>query len=746
MIAIDPLIVDKEGRIDDCWLSVGLIAIDPLIVDKEGRIDDCWLSVGTFRTQGDTDAEMQNNHLPQQSHSFGANASTSSIPVTSSMLHPSKEDLALMDRQKVTPELMRYTEKFEFPYITDVTNYEKLAKIGQGTFGEVFKARCKRTGRIVALKKILMENEKEGFPITALREVKMLQKLKHKHITELIEICSSRASVHNRERSTFYLVFSFCEHDLAARCKRTGRIVALKKILMENEKEGFPITALREVKMLQKLKHKHITELIEICSSRASVHNRERSTFYLVFSFCEHDLAGLLSNTSVRLSLVHIKTLMKHLLEGLYQIHFAKILHRDMKAANVLITKDGILKLADFGLARPLFSKLPGQPEHCYTNRVVTLWYRPPELLLGERHYGPQIDMWGAGCIMAELWTRTPILQGESEQKQLSLISNLCGSINPQTWRGVENLPLYSKMELQQNLNRRVVERLEAYVRDRNALNLIDSLLVLDPSLFCKYVIRITAFWSSHLKSYLVLKLENEFQGESEQKQLSLISNLCGSINPQTWRGVENLPLYSKMELQQNLNRRVVERLEAYVRDRNALNLIDSLLVLDPSLRLDAEQALDHLFFFTQPHPAADVKDLMSTISTSLFEYTAGRGAHSGRGRGKMELQQNLNRRVVERLEAYVRDRNALNLIDSLLVLDPSLRLDAEQALDHLFFFTQPHPAADVKDLMSTISTSLFEYTAGRGAHSGRGRGVHHQNRQNIRPSMASQGQYVDML
>lgn len=159
-----------------------------------------------------------------------------------------------------------------------------------------------------------------------------------------------------------------------------------------------------------------------------------------------------------------------------------------------------------------------GQPEHCYTNRVVTLWYRPPELLLGERHYGPQIDMWGAGCIMAELWTRTPILQvcsrtdtfwtkslssttveietstsalfsswfvfavkrikrmvgtgfcifqGESEQKQLSLITNLCGSINPQTWRGVENLPLYNKMELQQNLNRRVVERLEAYVRVR---------------------------------------------------------------------------------------------------------------------------------------------------------------------------------------------------------------------------------------------------------------------------------------
>lgn len=362
-----------------------------------------------------------------------------------------------MNRQKVTPELINYMENFKFPFINDVTNYEKLVKIGQGTFGEVFKARC----------------------------------------------------------------------------KKTGRIVALKKILMENEKEGFPITALREVKMLQKLKHRHITELIEICSSKASSHNRERSTFYLVFAFYEHDLAGLLSNSSVRLSLVHIKTLMKHLLEGLYQIHYAKILHRDMKAANVLISKDGILKLADFGLARPLFPHLPGQPEHCYTNRVVTLWYRPPELLLGERHYGPQIDMWGAGCIMAELWTRAPILQGESEQKQLTLISNL-----------------------------------------------------------------------------------------------------CGSISPEVWHGVENLPLYGKMDLPQNLKRRVVERLEPYVRDRHALNLIDNLLSLDPSQRKSAESALDHEFFFSQPKPAADVRDLTSMISTNLFEYTAGRGAHSGRGRG----------------------------------------------------------------------------------------------------------------
>ena len=88
---------------------------------------------------------------------------------------------------------------------------------------------------------------------------------------------------------------------------------------------------------------------------------------------------------------------------------FEQILHRDMKAANVLITKTGILKLADFGLARA-FSNKNNQPNR-YTNRVVTLWYRPPELLLGERNYGPPVDMWGAGCIMAEMWTRSPIMQ-----------------------------------------------------------------------------------------------------------------------------------------------------------------------------------------------------------------------------------------------------------------------------------------------------------------------------------------------
>lgn len=171
---------------------------------------------------------------------------------------------------------------------------------------------------------------------------------------------------------------------------------------------------------------------------------------------------------------------MQQLLNGLYFIHYNKILHRDMKAANILITKTGVLKLADFGLARAFSASRSGQPNR-YTNRVVTLWYRPPELLLGERNYSSAIDMWGAGCIMAEMWTRTPILQGTSEQHQLTLISQLCGSICPDIWPTVDQLELYTKLELPKGQKRKVKERLKPYMRDQYALDLLDRLMSLDP-------------------------------------------------------------------------------------------------------------------------------------------------------------------------------------------------------------------------------------------------------------------------
>ena len=126
---------------------------------------------------------------------------------------------------------------------------------------------------------------------------------------------------------------------------------------------------LREIRILQQLNHENIVNLIEICRT----YNRNKTTFYLVFDFCEHDLAGLLSNVSVKFTLSEIKKVMPQIFEGLYYIHYNKILHRDMKAANILISKRGILKLADFGLARA-FSIKKDKKANRYTNRVVTLW------------------------------------------------------------------------------------------------------------------------------------------------------------------------------------------------------------------------------------------------------------------------------------------------------------------------------------------------------------------------------------
>ncbi|XP_003387081.1 PREDICTED: cyclin-dependent kinase 9-like [Amphimedon queenslandica] len=287
------------------------------------------------------------------------------------------------------------------PYCPEVGKYEKLTKVGQGTFGEVFKAKD----------------------------------------------------------------------------RKTGRLVALKKVCMENEKEGFPMTALREIRILQLLQHNNIVNLVEICRSKATPYNRDKGSIYLVLDFCEHDLAGLLECKEIKFSLSEIKNIMQQLFNALAYIHGNNILHRDMKSCNILVTRKGELKLADFGLARAL-NKGANQR---YTNRVVTLWYRPPELFLGERNYGPPIDMWGAGCIMAEMWTRRPIMQGDTEQKQITLICQLCGSISPTEWAGVEKLEYYQKLELPQKENRKLKERLRHFVEDPYALDLIDKLLMLDP-------------------------------------------------------------------------------------------------------------------------------------------------------------------------------------------------------------------------------------------------------------------------
>jgi cyclin-dependent kinase 9 len=204
-------------------------------------------------------------------------------------------------------EKRKYVEQYSFPMCNEATKHKKLAKIGQGTYGEVFKARDRNAG---------------------------------------------------------------------------NKFVAMTKVLVVDENEGFPITTLREIKILQHLKHDNVVNLIEVCRTRGTPYNRYQSAFYLVLEFCEYDLAGLLYDVNLKFTLGEIKKDMRQLLNGLHYSHSNKILYRDLKPANILLTKGGILKLADFGLARPFTA---GQCNR-YTSCVITLCYQPPELLFGDRN------------------------------------------------------------------------------------------------------------------------------------------------------------------------------------------------------------------------------------------------------------------------------------------------------------------------------------------------------------------------
>lgn len=175
-------------------------------------------------------------------------------------------------------------------------------------------------------------------------------------------------------------------------------MVALKKVRLENEREGFPITAVREIKLLRRLCHKNIVRLLDVITE-SSCHGSKRdiSAFFLVFEYVDHDLNGLLESGLVEFTQDQTASLFKQLLLALQHCHSKDLLHRDLKCANILINNKGELKLGDLGLAR-IYSK---NSDRLYTNRVITLWYRPPELLLGEEKYGPAIDIWSAGFVFS---------------------------------------------------------------------------------------------------------------------------------------------------------------------------------------------------------------------------------------------------------------------------------------------------------------------------------------------------------
>ncbi|KAJ9079085.1 cyclin-dependent kinase 5 [Entomophthora muscae] len=220
-----------------------------------------------------------------------------------------------------------------------------------------------------------------------------------------------------------------------AQNKDTNEFVALKRIRLDNEEEGVPCTAIREISLLKELKHPNIVRLHDV------LHTEKK--LVLVFEYSDSDLKKFIDAYNGELDVVTVKHLLYQLLLGLSYCHLNRVLHRDLKPQNLLINKRGELKLADFGLARAF-----GIPVRSYSHEVVTLWYRAPDVLMGSRHYDTSIDIWSVGCIFAEMSTGRPLFPGNSSKDQLLRIFRILGTPTEASWPEMSLLPEYKPVPI----------------------------------------------------------------------------------------------------------------------------------------------------------------------------------------------------------------------------------------------------------------------------------------------------------
>ncbi|KAG0670641.1 serine/threonine protein kinase, CMGC, CDC2/CDK sub [Maudiozyma exigua] len=311
-------------------------------------------------------------------------------------------------------------------------HYQVEKKLGQGTFGSVYLGSHLETQRQVAMKRILVNEENDLFPITAQREITILKKLNHKNIIKLIEMV--------------YDVPPESQHGIDGTSDSN---------IPKNDSNG------------------------------NNNNNSNNKFFYMILPYMVSDLAGILHNPRITLSMGEIKNIMLQLLEGINYIHCTKYMHRDIKTANILIDHNGTVKLADFGLARLYYGsppnlKFPGSAGTGakYTSVVVTRWYRAPELVLGEKYYTTAVDIWGIGCVLAEFFEKKPILQGTSDIDQGHVIFKLMGTPTEEEWKLARYLPgaQLTKTEYKSTLK----ERFGKYLNE-TGLRFLSKLLALDP-------------------------------------------------------------------------------------------------------------------------------------------------------------------------------------------------------------------------------------------------------------------------
>ncbi|KAF0695402.1 Aste57867_13751 [Aphanomyces stellatus] len=261
---------------------------------------------------------------------------------------------------------------------------------------------------------------------------------------------------------------------LAASDTQTGASVAIKKIPQAFRELLDTKRILRELSLLRQLRHPHLIRLWDILRPSRCL---EMEDIYLITDLMETDLHRVIHSTQT-LSDQHVSYFMYQIFRALKYLHSANIFHRDLKPSNILLTTQCEVKICDLGLARSLETR---EPIHAnLTEYVVTRWYRAPEILLDGSRYGASVDMWSAGCIMAEMLGRKPLFPGSSTVNQLGKIFNVLGTPSPEY---VDKLikPAAQRW-VQKQTYRPALSFSELYPQTNvQALDLLSRLLTYDP-------------------------------------------------------------------------------------------------------------------------------------------------------------------------------------------------------------------------------------------------------------------------
>ena len=250
---------------------------------------------------------------------------------------------------------------------------------------------------------------------------------------------------------------------------KTGQMVAMKKIRLESEDEGVPATAVREISLLRELRHPNIVALEEVIM--------QEEKLYLIFEFLSMDLKKFIDSfpPTVMMDPYLQMSYLYQILQAMCFCHQRRILHRDLKPQNLLVDNKGVIKLADFGLARAI-----GIPVRVYTHEIVTLWYRAPEILLGSQRYSMSVDMWSIGCIFAEMALKKPLFQGDSEIDELFRIFRILSTPTEENWSGVTSLPDFKSSFPRWGTNQ-LEDKVKGFM-NADGIDLLQKMLIYDPA------------------------------------------------------------------------------------------------------------------------------------------------------------------------------------------------------------------------------------------------------------------------